>query len=113
MNTVDTYRMNHAALRDYIIALLSPEHLSVLQGVPEIHSEILKEIFASIGGLRYEYTNAVVRQLILLAGNNEAHLQRIAEWQSARRLEAKWNRYRPFIVLFFALLICGLIWWLK
>jgi curved DNA-binding protein CbpA len=113
METVDTYRMNHAALRDYIVVLLSPEHLSVLQPAPEFHHRILDEIFASISELRYEYADPVAQQMRLLAGNNETHLQRITEWQSARRQEAKWNRYRPFIVISFALMICWLIWLLR
>ena len=113
MVTVDTYRMNHAALRDYITALLSPEHLSTLQRAPELHGQILEEIITSSKQLQYEYTGDVVRQLMLLAGNNEALKQRITQWVSERRSQARWNVYHPLIVILFALIICMLIWRLK
>jgi curved DNA-binding protein CbpA len=113
METVDTYRMNHAALRDYIAALLSPEHLSVLQAAPGRHAEILDEILASTRKLRHEYTTDVARQLLLLAGDHKKNRERIAQWESGRRLEARWNIYRPVIIVSIALLICALIWWLR
>jgi curved DNA-binding protein CbpA len=113
METVDTYRMNHAALRDYIAALLSPEHLSVLQTAPELHGDILEHVLASTHKLRHEYTADVARQLLLLAGEHEGNRQRIAQWESLRSREAAWNAYRPLIVIGAALLICALIWWLK
>ena len=113
MDMVDTYRMNHAALRDYIVALLSPEHMSILQAARELHGQILEEIFASSGKLRFEYTGDVVRQLLLLAGDDEALKLRIDQWASRRRKEARWNVYHPLIVILFALMICALIWWLK
>ena len=113
METVDTYRMNHAALRDYIRSLLSPEHLSVLLGAPQMHGELLEELLQSTGQLRHEYTADVEAQLLQLAGADEGHRKRIAARVAARHQEARWNYYRPLIVIVFALAICALIWWLR
>jgi len=113
MSTVDTYRMNHAALRDYVASLLSPQYLSVLQGAPEMRAPIVEEIFISIQHLRYAYAQDVARQLLLLAGDDGALRLRIKEWEDSRKFEAKWNIYGPVIVLAFALIICVLIWWLR
>ena len=113
MSTVDTYRMNHAALRDYIASLLSPQHLSVLQGAPEMQSRILDEIFRSTQNLRYRYARDVARQLMLLAADDDTQKRRIQEWEYQRKSEAQWNSFRPLIILGFTLIICFLIWWLR
>lgn len=113
MATADTYRMNHRALRDYILALLSPEHLSILQDAPDLRSAIIEEIFTSTARLRHQYTHDIEQQLILLADGRAEGVQRVRQWADTRAREAKWNYYRPFIVLAFALLICVLIWALK
>ncbi len=113
MESVDTYRMNHAALRDYIEALLSPEHLSVLQDKPEHRGPILDEVLASTPKLRHEFTGDVAGQLRLLSGNDEELIGRIDAWERARDREAAWDLYRPLAVVLFALLICLVIWWMK
>jgi len=113
MMSVDTYRMNHTALRDYIGALLSPEHLSVLQETPQYRGAILEEIISSTQKLRNNYIGDVAQHLQLLAGDDASLLLRIKKWESARRIEARWDAYRPVLVIFFAVLICVLIWWMK
>ena len=113
MSQVDTYRMNHGALRDYIIALLSPEHLSIVQSEPEMHPAIIKELLASTSHLYYRYSQDVAQQLLLLAGSNKEAQATINLWLAARQSEAKWNRYRPLIVIVFALIICAIIWLIR
>jgi curved DNA-binding protein CbpA len=113
MATVDTYRMNHAALRDYVSSLLSPQHLSVLQGEADMQGRILEEIFLSVQSLRHPYAQDVADQLKRLSGHDDASWLRVRDWADSRKFEARWNVYGPVLVLVFALLICVLIWWLR
>ena len=113
MNTVDTYHMNHAALRDYVVALLKDEHLSVLQGNGDTSNAIADEIFNSTRLLHHRYTPDVKTVLMKLAHDNQSLQNRIFQWEAQRRREYNYERYRPFIVLLFAILIALLIWWLK
>ena len=113
MASVDTYRMNHAALSEYVSALLSDEHLSILQESPQLHGAILDELLPSLQGIAPKYLSGTDRRLMLLAGDNSALQNRVNDWVAARRREARWDRYRPVIVIVFALIICALIWALK
>lgn len=113
MEAVDTYHMNHAALRDYVASLLRPEHLSVLQGGRAIHAQIIDEILTSTQKLRHAFTEDVARRLLLLAGDDEAQQLRIMAWKTGRGREAKWNLYRPLIIVLATLAICAIIWRLK
>lgn len=113
MSVVDTYHMNHAALKDYVVALLSHEHLSVLQHAPECHERIAAEIFISIAKLRHLYTEDVTKAMLQLAGENDALVNQVNDWRSARIQDAQWNRYRPVIVIACVLVICLLIWWAR
>lgn len=113
MATVDTYHMNNTALRDYIVSLLRPEHLSVLQDAPESHPIIIEEILTSAQKLRYIFIKDVVRLLLLVAGDKYALRLRITRWEASRDREAKWDFYRPLIVVLATMIICALIWRLK
>jgi curved DNA-binding protein CbpA len=113
MDKIDTYHMNHEALRDYIKALLSPEHLSILQSAPEFHQTIVEEIILSVKHLRIVYLKGVALQLFLVAGHNTDISSLIINWLKKRNGEARWDRYRAAIIIFFALVICAVIFWLK
>ncbi len=113
MAKVDTYRMNHAALSDYVAALLSDEHLSILREAPQLHSAILDELLPSLQGIAPKYLSGTDARLLLLAGSDNELQHRVSAWIAARKQEAKWNLYRPVIVVTFALIICLIIWALQ
>ncbi len=113
MAAVDTYRMNHAALSEYVSALLSDEHLSILREAPQLHSAILDELLPSLQGIAPGYLRGTDARLLQLAGENGELQTRVGAWTKAREVEARWNRYRPVIVVLFALIICAVIWALQ
>jgi curved DNA-binding protein CbpA len=113
MRSIDTYRMNHAALREYVEALLSDEHLSVLQKEPGIRKLIFSDILTSIEGINYRHIPAIMEQLQRLAADDTMLLQKAQTWVHERERDERWNRYRPIIVLTAATLLCLLLWWLS
>ena len=113
MEQIDTYHMDHSALRDYIIALLSPEHLSILQAAPAIHRTIVDEIITSVKHLRPVYLNDVAHQLKRLAGADKDISDTIVAWIRQRQTEAMWDRYRVVVVILFAIVICAIIFLLN
>ncbi len=113
METIDSYRMNHLALKEYVEALLSDEHLSLLQDAPEQRTELLDSLFQTLVKLRLPYLSELEPRLRLLAGGDKEAGERIAGFIRHRQQEAGWNRRRPWIVIGFALIICILIWILK
>lgn len=110
MNTIDSYRMNHLALKEYVEALLSDEHLSVLQAAPVQREALLNSVFRSVAKLRLQYLQALEPRLTLLAGDNTESTAEIRDYLKLRRQEAGWNRRRPWIVLAVTILICFIIW---
>lgn len=110
MEQVDTYRMNHLALKDFVVALLSDPHLSILREAPETHAPILAELIPSLRHISIRYAPEAGNRLLLLAGNDAALLQSVHHWMADRRREGFWDRYRPLIVLLAVLAICLLIW---
>ena len=92
MQSIDSYRMNHAAFRDYILLLLSDEHMSVLRGEPAMNEMIADDIMQSARNLRLTYVPAVVQRLILLADKDAALQEKIGAWQWQREKDARWHR---------------------
>lgn len=107
---VDVYRMNHLALKDYVVALLSDEHLSILREAPELHELILDQLIPSLRHISIRYAQEAGKRLLLLAGNDVVLQKSVHDWMTERRREAFWNRYRPLFVLLAVLAICLLIW---
>lgn len=113
MTEVDTYRMNQAALCEYITMLLSNEHLSIMRRAPQLRGQILQALLLSLKGLHSRYTANVASRLMLLANGERALSEDVEQWKIEKEREALWDRYRPFVVILFALLICGIIWALQ
>lgn len=110
MAAVDTYRMNHAALADYVMLLLAPQHLSVLRDNAVVRAEVLREILQSTQKMHYRYVPQVAAELRQLAEGTQELEGRIIAWEQAMRREAAWNRYRPLLLVLFGVFICLVIW---
>lgn len=107
MATVDTYRMSHSALHDYIFLLLSDAHMAVLLHNDDTgtRSQVINELLKATTGLRYEYMTTVAQRLLQLAGNNNDMQQLIhAQLQQHRHL-ATWEKYLPLIIIIVTLLL--------
>jgi curved DNA-binding protein CbpA len=110
MSMIDSYRMNHLALKEYVESLLSDEHLSVLRDAPDRREHILEALFISVAKLRLPLLRALEPRLQLLADGHNDTRTRIQTFIHLRQREADWDRRRPWIVLGIAILICLLIW---
>jgi curved DNA-binding protein CbpA len=113
MATVDTYRMSHGALSDYIFLLLSDSHMAILQqaGEKDTNKEIVNELLKATANLRYIYMDAIAARLVQLAGaDNELHASIYAHVRN-RRHEATWEKYLPLIIAIITLLLVVVMWW--
>jgi molecular chaperone DnaJ len=113
MATVDTYRMSHSSLHDYIFLLLSDAHMAILQedGDPDTNHAIVREILASTPSLRHLYMQPVGDRLALLAVPDNALLQTIYAQVNQSRRSAAWEKYMPLVIVLIALLLCVVMWW--
>lgn len=110
LKTVDTYHMNHRALRDFILSLLCDENMSVLTGARTEKEGIGLAIIASTEKLRFQYVRDLIPRMELLASDNQQLLNQVHEWYREREREFRQDTYRPYIVIGFAILLALLIW---
>lgn len=105
MAGIDTYHMNHALLRDYLLFLLRDEHLSVLQSEREFRGKLLDEILISAEPLNNAFLPEILERSRLLAADDVLLQEKLNVWQQQRESESFANRLRPVIVVCVALLI--------
>ena len=112
MAGLDSYTMNHKAVSEYVLLLLSDSHLGVLQQEQEqqTNRQILEEIISSIRKLDYRYYPAIVSRLGMMAGNDNLMRQTIAFAEEERRKKMRGDKYLPLIVLGVTLLLCLLMY---
>jgi molecular chaperone DnaJ len=108
MATVDTYRMSHSALHDYIFLLLSDSHMAVLQQAAEAETNdlIIKELLAATRSLKHIYMQAVGIRLSLLAGHNNLLCGDILQQVNNSRRSATWEKYMPLVIVLIAVALC-------
>lgn len=108
MSNVDSYRMNHSALHDYILLLLSDSHLAVLEQEQNAvtNQQITEEILTAIRNIRFEYFSDLMQRMSLLAVNDKALQQRLSHEYLRRRKEDRGERLLPIIVIVITLLLC-------
>lgn len=114
MATVDTYRMSHSALNDYVFLLLSDSHMAILQHQDEANKDILGqvvwEILKATRNLQYGYMVAVAQRLLLLAGDDAKLQQAIQASLQQRRHLATWEKYLPLIIIIITMLLVGFMY---
>lgn len=107
METIDTYRMNHPALQQYLLLLLADEPLHIMHHYndPRATGQVVEDILAASTPLRLDLLHPVKDRLLLLAGN-EAWLQQMicTVWEE-RVSAAKWEKRFPRMMLILFLLI--------
>ncbi len=113
IDTVDTYRMSHGALTQYIALLVSDAHMSVLLQTNDaaINTAIVTEILKSTRNLHYAYMHRVGNRLAELAGKNEELLQKIKKQIEHSKKQYQWARAKPIVITIVTLLLCLLMYW--
>ncbi len=112
MATVDTYRMSHSSLHDYIFLLLSDAHMAILQqdGDEETNCNIVRTLLASTKNLKHLYMQAVGNRLALLAGTDNMLMREIYLQVNQSRRSAAWEKYMPFVIVLTAIILSLLMY---
>lgn len=107
MATIDTYRMSHRSLRDYIFLLLSDAHIGILlhSNDGETNAAIIEEVLKATRHLQHPYTEEVAERLLQLAGTDAGVRAEITLSLDKSRKEAGRNKYFTLFILMAALLL--------
>lgn len=107
---IDTYRMNHDALQQYVLLLLSDAHLSVVEN-SRLLPEVVKDTLSAVTRLKMPLLPPVVTRLRTLAGNDDALQAAIqALWQERKKREQREKTFNALMVFFVLLfIVIGLV----
>jgi molecular chaperone DnaJ len=110
---IDTYRMGHGALQQYLLMLLTDAHLGVLKrdSDAETIERIITELLKATDKLNIEYQDEIVKRLMMLADGNKDIEQAIYLHVKENKKEQLRERWFPFVVLLVTLVLCGLMYW--
>ena len=111
LRSVDRAHLNHTALRDLILFLLSDEHLSVLRtsGDLERSSLLGESLLQSAQALRPGLFEDVAVRLALINPTDEVMLNRIYSTGRLRRYEAWWERWTPLFIILGVAILCAVM----
>jgi curved DNA-binding protein CbpA len=101
MEVIDTFRMSHKALHDYILLLLSDEHMDVLRhaGDTERNAAIIRELLAAIRRMKAVFMQPVTERMSLLSGTDTDLQAAIGAALRERQREERWDRYFPAVII--------------
>ena len=105
---VDRAHMNHTALRNLILFLLSDEHLAILHTSGDVQRQAMlaDALLESAALLRPQFFEDVAVRIALITPSNEVVLRRIHAIGRQRQQEAWWERWTPLIIITFVLVLC-------
>ncbi|MFN4247494.1 MAG: J domain-containing protein [Flavipsychrobacter sp.] len=109
MATVDTYRMSHSALYDYIMLLLEDGHMAMLKKDSNDNQAIVQAILNSTRHLKYQYLQPIADRVALLVPADNTLLTAIYKQTQRSHLMALWEKYMPLLIIVVALLLCLLM----
>jgi molecular chaperone DnaJ len=112
MMAVDTYRMDHRALNDYIMLLLSDKHLAILKQKEDatFNRQIAQLLLSASRNIRHPYMEYIAERLRLLVINDEIFLQKLELQVKDSRLAANRVKYMPYIILIVTLVLCVIMY---
>ncbi len=111
MMVVDAYRMDHAALRDYVFLLLSKAHIAVLQqeGDEHINRQVIQQLLAAVRSIKFSYLEQIAVLLQTVAGADADLVADIQYRVDERRRQAAWERFMPLVAIGIALLLTAIM----
>lgn len=109
MVTVDTYRMSHSALYDYIMLLLEDGHMAILRNDIDANQPIVQAILNSTRHLKHQYMQPIADRVALLVPTDNDLLTAIYKQTQRSYLMALWEKYMPLLIVVVALLLCLLM----
>jgi curved DNA-binding protein CbpA len=113
MAKIDTHRMSHRSLHDYIFLILSDSHMAILQknGNTDINNAVINEILKAAEHLQVQYFDDVSRRLMQLADTDSAVQENIVKIREKRKKQANVNKYQPLLIIIISLLLAVLMYW--
>lgn len=109
MATVDTYRMSHSTLYDYVMLLLEDGHMAMLKKDSNNNPAIVQSILNSTRHLKHQYMQPIADRLALLVPADNSLLTAIYKQTQRSHLMALWEKYMPLLIIVVALLLCLLM----
>ncbi len=108
LRAVDRAHMNHAALHNLLLFLLSDEHLSILHTSTDGERKALlgEALLESAVLLRPSLFADVAMRLALINPTDEVMLHRIYKAGRERAQDAWWERWTPLIIILLVAALC-------
>ncbi len=108
MATVDTYRMSHRALNEYVMMLLNDANMAVLKNEAneDNNNNIAREILKATKKLEYRHFVDIIARLLVLAGHDNAIHELIAAEGKRKKKEMLWLRLKPYFIVLLSILLC-------
>ena len=112
MSRIDTYRMSHTALKEYVLLLLSNSHLAVLVHYNDRDTDrmIIQYLLKACSVLEYKYMLEITPACIRLAGDDENIVQLINEQLKQHKIHDFRRTYMPIFLVLIAIVVCLLIY---
>jgi molecular chaperone DnaJ len=107
----DPGRIDRDILFFQLMEILSAHNLTVLReaGDQEINRQIIRNLILSATHLPFTAGKEVNEQLLALAGNNSINTRDVLQFIKQSKQQHYWNRYKIYVALAIALLVCYLM----
>jgi curved DNA-binding protein CbpA len=111
VSTLDTHRMNHEGLYEYIRELFSDDTMAILQQSADasINRQIITTSLAAIKPLKYHFARLLIPGMLKLAGNDNVSVEKIQQYQQFRIKKEFFEKYKIVLIILATALICLLI----
>ena len=105
---MDTYRMSQRTLQAYILLILEDAHLGILiqEDDTQTNNAIINELLKATAKLELKYLDAILKPLMIIAGNNADAKQQIEAYAASRQRDEQRSRMFPYVVLLVTLALC-------
>lgn len=112
LDVMDTHRMSHSALKNYLLLILSDSHIEVLNtdGSEEIRIEIVTIIKNATIKLEIFYLQEIVTKLQELS-MPQLMLNDLTSYYNQRKTSANNSRYFPYLIVVVTILLCIMMYW--
>ena len=112
LRKMDSYRISHRSLQEYILLIVTDAHLGILlkYNERETNEAIVKELLLALDFLDYKYITSVTDRLNIVARDNSKLHSAISAYASGRNKEDVQRRLFPFIVLAVTIAMCLLMY---
>lgn len=112
LSAMDTHRISHGALKDYILLILSDAHIAVLRQYndTEINRAIILEIIKAMRWIELKYAEEIEPHLILVASDDEQK-KLVENYLDQRESQVLQQKLFPYIIVAITIALCVLMYW--